>query len=111
MLEFQKWFQLFFQLMILQMELLLLLLQLVSSAETLGIKRIDLGKGDESYKRRFMSGSEMVAVGRAERPSLAMCARKIGQIGVRVAKSMPLPRRVKGAARFVRLGRSWLKYR
>lgn len=90
---------------------LLLLLQLVSSAETLGIKRIDLGKGDESYKRRFMSGSEMVAVGRAERPSLAMYARRVGQIGVRVAKSMPLPRRVKGAARFVRLGRSWLKYR
>ncbi|MCE9589707.1 MAG: GNAT family N-acetyltransferase [Planctomycetes bacterium] len=53
---------------------LLLLLHIIEHAPKLGLKRIDLGKGDSFYKERFMNGSLPLADGRVERPSwVTMC--------------------------------------
>ena len=50
---------------------LILLLKMAESAQSLGIRTIDLGKGEADYKRSFMSGSVAIAEGRVELPSLA----------------------------------------
>src|SRR5262249_87540 len=43
---------------------LVLILEAAKAAQSLGIRRIDLGKGDLDYKRRLMSGAAPIAVGR-----------------------------------------------
>jgi CelD/BcsL family acetyltransferase involved in cellulose biosynthesis len=50
---------------------LILLLKMAETAPSLGIETIDLGKGEERYKRDFMSESVPLAEGRVELPSLA----------------------------------------
>lgn len=45
---------------------LLLLVELAKAAETLGIERIDMGKGPEGYKKSFRSGSIAIAEGVVE---------------------------------------------
>jgi CelD/BcsL family acetyltransferase involved in cellulose biosynthesis len=55
---------------------LLLLYRMIEHAPQLGIKRIDLGYGDEEYKRRLRSGSIPVAHGRVELPSLGVSLRR-----------------------------------
>jgi CelD/BcsL family acetyltransferase involved in cellulose biosynthesis len=50
---------------------LILLLKMAESAQSLGVRTIDLGKGEARYKRSFMSGSVAIAEGRVELPSLA----------------------------------------
>lgn len=50
---------------------LVLLLKMAESAQSLGMRTIDLGKGDARYKRNLMNGSEALAEGLVELPSLA----------------------------------------
>jgi CelD/BcsL family acetyltransferase involved in cellulose biosynthesis len=45
---------------------MILLLEMARAAPSQGIERIDLGKGDEHYKRRLMSGSLELAEGAVE---------------------------------------------
>lgn len=42
---------------------LILMLEMAKACAALGIVRIDMGKGPESYKREFMNGASMVAEG------------------------------------------------
>lgn len=90
---------------------LILLVSLLNEAEEVGIRRVDLGKGDEIYKRRFMTGSEMVAVGSIESSRITHMIRKVRSTGARIARSSPLPKSLRRAARLVCLGERWLKYR
>jgi CelD/BcsL family acetyltransferase involved in cellulose biosynthesis len=50
---------------------ILLLVAMARSAVELGVRAIDLGKGEALYKRRFANSSAAVAVGAVERPSVA----------------------------------------
>lgn len=54
---------------------LILLLKMIECAEDLGIRTIDLGKGDESYKQRVSNGAIPLAEGSVEIPSLISTAR------------------------------------
>ena len=54
-----------------------LLADLVERADDLGISIIDLGKGDEPYKRRFGNAEVSVTAGMVEVPSLARTARRV----------------------------------
>ncbi len=49
---------------------LLLLLRMAQAAQGMGVRVIDLGKGESMYKQRLMSGATTIWEGRAERPSL-----------------------------------------
>lgn len=53
---------------------LILLLKMVESAEDLGLKIIDLGKGGESYKKQVMNNAVPLLEGSAELPSLLLSA-------------------------------------
>lgn len=46
---------------------LMLIVKLAEAAESLGISRIDMGRGDESFKRSFCSGATCVAEGSVDR--------------------------------------------
>ncbi|OBF16552.1 hypothetical protein A5727_13520 [Mycobacterium sp. ACS4331] len=48
----------------------ILLRELIAAAPTMGISRIDLGPGEEEYKRRAMTGSVMVCQGEVTRNPL-----------------------------------------
>jgi CelD/BcsL family acetyltransferase involved in cellulose biosynthesis len=54
---------------------LLMLLALAETAEGLGIRRLDLGKGSEQYKRSFATGAVEVAEGAVDFRPLASAAR------------------------------------
>ncbi len=89
----------------------ILLLYVLRGAEEIGIKRVDLGKGDELYKRRFMTGSEMVAVGSIESSRITRMIRKARRTSAAFVRSSPLPHSFRRATRLVRFGEKWLKYR
>jgi CelD/BcsL family acetyltransferase involved in cellulose biosynthesis len=50
---------------------LMLIIKLAEVAETFGITRLDMGRGDESFKRKFCSGSTRVAQGAVDRRLVA----------------------------------------
>ncbi|MDA1016274.1 MAG: GNAT family N-acetyltransferase [Planctomycetota bacterium] len=50
---------------------LMLMVKLAQAAESLGISRIDMGRGDESFKRTFCSGVTRVAEGAVDRRLVA----------------------------------------
>ncbi len=54
----------------------MLLIEIAKAAEALGIERIDLGKGPESYKASLMSGSIAVAEGLIDRNPVARTYRQ-----------------------------------
>jgi CelD/BcsL family acetyltransferase involved in cellulose biosynthesis len=84
---------------------LILLLKMAESAQSLGIRTIDLGKGEAEYKRRFMSGSVALAEGRVELPSLAAAT-------LRFRHAMrPLARRASLGAPARRIARRGLRKR
>lgn len=58
---------------------LVLLLTLIEAASAAGVRRIDLGAGDEDYKRRLMTGELRVAEGWFERPSPIALIRRLGR--------------------------------
>jgi CelD/BcsL family acetyltransferase involved in cellulose biosynthesis len=58
---------------------LTLLLKMAEQAPSLGIRAIDLGKGDERYKRSLMSGTVTLIEGRVELPSLAAVTGRAGE--------------------------------
>jgi CelD/BcsL family acetyltransferase involved in cellulose biosynthesis len=56
---------------------ILLLLHIAAAAPALGLRRIDLGKGDARYKRSLMTGAAPLREGCVELPSLAATARRL----------------------------------
>ena len=82
---------------------ILLLLRIAGAAPALGIQRIDLGKGDERYKRNLMTGAAPLREGFVERPSLAAAARRLRRlVETRAGWQLPLRalRRFERARRF-----------
>jgi CelD/BcsL family acetyltransferase involved in cellulose biosynthesis len=90
---------------------LILLVETARAAESLGIKRIDLGKGDEPYKRDFMSGATMVAEGSVERSPLTYRARSGWHHAREYVKASPLADSARRLARWLRPAHAWLDLR
>lgn len=65
-------------------------LQLAQTLPTLGIRRIDLGKGPETYKQLLMSGATDVAEGSFDRRPLARMLRRGVRQGYDWARHSPL---------------------
>lgn len=53
---------------------LMLIVELAKAADSLGISRIDMGRGEESFKRNFCSGATRVAEGAVDRRLVAGAA-------------------------------------
>ncbi|GAA4589134.1 GNAT family N-acetyltransferase [Planotetraspora phitsanulokensis] len=68
----------------------MLLRELVSAAPRLGITRIDLGRGDDEYKRRAKTGETMVSQGLVTRSSARQALRRAQSSVIQAAKSSPL---------------------
>jgi CelD/BcsL family acetyltransferase involved in cellulose biosynthesis len=86
-------------------------IETLKAASTLGIRRIDFGKGPEAYKRRFMNGATKVAEGIADvRPSATVVRRALQFTGARIRKS-PLANSARVTARIVRRLRHQLEVR
>jgi CelD/BcsL family acetyltransferase involved in cellulose biosynthesis len=68
----------------------MLLRELVTAAPELGVDRIDLGRGDDEYKRRARTGEMTVCRGVVARGSTQRVLRRARQNLVDAAKSSPL---------------------
>jgi CelD/BcsL family acetyltransferase involved in cellulose biosynthesis len=73
----------------------------------LGVTRIDLGKGDEAYKRHFRSAGEMLAEGAATGNSLARSVHHQLSSARRWAKRHPLTQQLQTPLRWYRQFRDW----
>lgn len=62
----------------------ILLLKMAEAAPMLGIRVIDLGCGEHSYKERLMNGAVPTAKGSVELPCLTTAARRVKKIPFRV---------------------------
>ncbi|MEO3853618.1 GNAT family N-acetyltransferase [Acrocarpospora sp. B8E8] len=68
----------------------MLLRELVSAAPALGVTRIDLGRGDDEYKRRAKTGESVVCQGLVTRSSARLAVRRARNSMITVAKSSAL---------------------
>jgi CelD/BcsL family acetyltransferase involved in cellulose biosynthesis len=80
------------------------LLKLVESACSRGVVRLDLGKGDESYKTRFRTGASVVAEGSVDFRPLAGRLRRAGIYARELVRASALRRPAQSVFRTVR---SW----
>jgi CelD/BcsL family acetyltransferase involved in cellulose biosynthesis len=82
---------------------LALLLKMAEHAPSVGVRSIDLGKGDARYKRNLMSGAVPLLEGRVELPSLAAAAGRLRHgaraLARRTSAGAPLRRIVTRATR------------
>ncbi|CAM3452453.1 GNAT family N-acetyltransferase [Kibdelosporangium persicum] len=76
----------------------ILLREMVMAAPRLGINRIDLGRGEDEYKRRAMTGSSTVCIG-AVASGPRTTVRRISRAAVTAAKASPLAPQLKAIAR------------
>jgi CelD/BcsL family acetyltransferase involved in cellulose biosynthesis len=68
----------------------ILLRELIMAAPALGVTRIDLGRGDDEYKRRAKTGDATVCQGLVTRSSMRQSLRKARNNAVAAVKSSPL---------------------
>ena len=78
-----------------------LLREVVMAAGELGIGRIDLGRGEDDYKRRAMTGSSTVCIG-AVTSGLRSAMRKASQAAISAAKASPIAPQLRAIARKIR---------
>jgi CelD/BcsL family acetyltransferase involved in cellulose biosynthesis len=81
---------------------LLLWLKLAETLPELGVRRVDLGKGPERYKRELMSGAIELAEGTIDLRPLRAMARQQWNRAYHWARQSPLRRPLLGPARFLR---------
>jgi CelD/BcsL family acetyltransferase involved in cellulose biosynthesis len=82
---------------------IILLLRIAAAAPVLGVGKLDLGKGEERYKRNLMTGAAPLREGAVELPSLATTARRLRRLAEQRAEwQLPLRalRRLERAWRF-----------
>jgi CelD/BcsL family acetyltransferase involved in cellulose biosynthesis len=84
----------------------ILLRELARVAPELGFTRIDLGRGDDEYKRRARTGEVEVAAGLVTRSAAHRFAHKAGRAAVDAAKMSPLAPPLRRAVRAQRRGTS-----
>ena len=77
----------------------MLLRELVGAAPSLGVTRIDLGRGDDEYKRRAKTGESVVCQGLVTDSRIALATRRVRSALVDVTKSSSFARRLRAAAR------------
>lgn len=90
---------------------LVLLMEFAQVAPSLGIRRIDLGKGEMDYKRRFMSGSMLVAEGSVAVHPVRRLWRWHWHRTRTWLRSSPLRSAARLAGRWTRPVRGWLAFR
>jgi CelD/BcsL family acetyltransferase involved in cellulose biosynthesis len=85
--------------------------EMMQAAESLGIRRIILGKGEEAYKKRLMNGADSVAQGCVDlRPAVSTARRAWRQTRESI-KASPLRSTAKVPARIVNRIATWLTFR
>jgi CelD/BcsL family acetyltransferase involved in cellulose biosynthesis len=67
----------------------ILLLRMIEHAPAIGIRRIDLGKGEARYKTRFMNGATPLLEGRIERDSAVTTCRRAARRVYKWARLTP----------------------
>jgi CelD/BcsL family acetyltransferase involved in cellulose biosynthesis len=77
----------------------ILLRELVTAASVLGLRRIDLGRGEDEYKRRAMTGHTLVCAGMVTAGSLQRQLRRAQRAVLNRIRSSPLSPRIRGAIR------------
>ncbi len=77
----------------------ILLRELTAAAPSLGLTRIDLGRGDDEYKRRAKTGETVVCQGFVSESRAALAARRVSSAVVGAARRSSIPRRVRRVAR------------
>lgn len=80
----------------------MLLRELVVAAPALGITRIDLGRGDDEYKRRAKTGETQVSQGLVSRSATWQALRRARDSLVTTAKSSPFGPGLRSAVRTLR---------
>ena len=68
---------------------ILLLLKMAEACEEMGVKTIDLGQGNASYKMRLCTGANPLIVGSFERPSVPVFARSAFDCARRGVRKTP----------------------
>lgn len=82
----------------------ILLLELIRASAAAGIGAIELGAGDEDYKRRFANGAVPVAAGYVGSASLPLWLRRLRHLAEAAARRLPVGRAARWpAALFFRL--------
>jgi CelD/BcsL family acetyltransferase involved in cellulose biosynthesis len=77
----------------------ILLRELIGAAPELGVTRIDLGRGDDEYKRRAKTGETLVCQGLVSESRAALATRRARGRLISAARSSDLARRLRAAAR------------
>lgn len=80
----------------------MLLRELVQAAPALGITRIDLGRGDDEYKRRAKTGESSVCLGMVTRSSTRQVLRKVHHSAVDAAKASSVGPQLRKLSRMLR---------
>jgi CelD/BcsL family acetyltransferase involved in cellulose biosynthesis len=80
----------------------ILLRELVAAAPALGVTRLDLGRGEDEYKRRAKTGEVLVSQGLATRSRTHRAVRRARHAVVAAARSSALGPAVRGVARRIR---------
>ena len=89
----------------------LLLLEIIKAASARGLSRIDLGKGDDHYKKQWANGATSVAEGIVETPSLLRSVRQSWRRTSLWMKTSPFGAPARISARLIRPLREWLSFR
>jgi CelD/BcsL family acetyltransferase involved in cellulose biosynthesis len=80
----------------------ILLRELVAATPGLGVLRIDLGRGDDEYKRRAKTGETLVCQGIVTRSSTRRILRRAGHTTINAAKASPVGPGLRQVARRLR---------
>jgi CelD/BcsL family acetyltransferase involved in cellulose biosynthesis len=76
----------------------ILLREVVTAAPSLGVTRIDLGRGEDDYKRRAMTGASTVCIG-AVTVGLRTTVRKASRAAITAAKASPIAPQLRSIVR------------
>lgn len=90
---------------------LILLANLAKHAAAAGIRRIDLGRGDEQFKRSLGTGKVLVAEGTAELQSVVTLARQCWRTTRDWAKASPMWGAVHATTGWLRGLKDWMSFR
>jgi CelD/BcsL family acetyltransferase involved in cellulose biosynthesis len=80
----------------------ILLREIVAATPRLGVSRIDLGRGDDEYKRRAKTGEILVSKGTITRSSTRHMLRRARHTTIRAAKASPVGPALRQVARRLR---------
>lgn len=90
---------------------ILLLIKMMESCAALGLRRIDLGSGDEEFKQRLRSGGTPVAGGRVEVPSVAVHLLRLREATESWVRRSPLLGLARGPGRLLKRFEKWNQFR